>query len=55
MTAGAHFLSAVSAGKRRRASRVVADDGRCVLVAMDHPAYMGTGVPSEAIALLETG
>ena len=49
MTAGAHFLSAVSAGKRRRASRVVAADGRCVLVAMDHPAYMGTGVPTEAV------
>ena len=49
MGAGAHFLSAVSAGKRRRASRVVGSDGRCVLVAMDHPAYMGTGVPAEAI------
>lgn len=49
MAVGAHFLSAVSAGKRRRASRLVAADGRCVLVAMDHPAYMGTGVPTEAI------
>ncbi len=40
--------SAVSAGKRRRFRRIFAEDGRALIVAMDHPAYMGSGVPPHA-------
>jgi DhnA family fructose-bisphosphate aldolase class Ia len=39
------FLSAVGAGKLRRARRFMGADGRTVLVALDHAAYMGAGPP----------
>ena len=41
--------SAVAAGKRRRARHVFGPDGRAVIVAMDHPAYLGSGVPAAAV------
>lgn len=41
--------SAVAAGKRRRARHVFGPDGRAVIVAMDHPAYLGMGVPAAAV------
>ncbi len=41
--------SAVAAGKRRRARHVFGPDGRAVIVAMDHPAYLGAGVPAAAV------
>ena len=44
--------SAVSAGKRRRFRRMFRADGRAVFVAMDHPAYMGTGVAPQAAAAI---
>ncbi len=47
MSATVH--SAVGAGKRRRMARLFRPDGRAVLVAMDHPAYMGAGVPPHAV------
>ncbi len=47
MSAVAH--SATGAGKRRRMARIFGADGRAVVVAMDHPAYMGAGVPSDAV------
>ena len=40
--------SAVGAAKQRRARRIFGADGRAVFVAMDHPAYMGAGVPAAA-------
>lgn len=43
-------LSAVSAGKRRRFRHIFRADGRAVFVAMDHPAYLGAGVPAAAAA-----
>lgn len=49
------FTSAVGAGKRRRAGHLMGDDGRTVLVAMDHPAYQGTGVPTAAVEAVATG
>ena len=45
-------LSAVSAGKRRRFRHIFRADGRAVLVAMDHPAYMGAGVPADAASAI---
>jgi DhnA family fructose-bisphosphate aldolase class Ia len=48
------IASAVAAGKRRRMRRLLKPDGRTLLVAMDHAAYMGGGPPlgpgMEAIA-----
>ena len=44
--------SAVSAGKRRRFRHMFRDDGRAVFVAMDHPSYMGAGVPPAAAAAI---
>lgn len=41
--------SAVGAGKQRRMSRIFRPDGRAVVVAMDHPSYLGAGVPSAAV------
>lgn len=41
--------SALAAGKRRRARRIFGPDGRAVIVAMDHPAYLGMGVPAAAV------
>jgi DhnA family fructose-bisphosphate aldolase class Ia len=38
-------VSAVGAGKRRRMRHLLKPDGRTVLVAMDHAAYMGGGPP----------
>lgn len=43
------FASAIGAGKRRRARRLFGDDGRTVLVAVDHAAYMGAGPPLASI------
>lgn len=37
--------SSVGAGKLRRLRHFIREDGRTVLVAMDHAAYMGTGPP----------
>ena len=48
-------LSAVSAGKRRRFRHIFRADGRAVFVAMDHPAYMGTGVAPSAAAAIAAG
>lgn len=39
------FPSAIGAGKQRRARRLFGDDGRAVLIALDHAAYMGSGPP----------
>jgi len=44
-----HFISAVGAGKRRRARHLVRADGRALLVALDHAAYMGEGPPQGAL------
>jgi DhnA family fructose-bisphosphate aldolase class Ia len=52
---GSRLLSAVAAGKRRRARHLLGPDGRAVFVAMDHPAYMGMGVPTAAIDAIATG
>lgn len=41
----APFRSAVGAGKLRRARHFMRADGRTVLVALDHAAYLGTGPP----------
>jgi DhnA family fructose-bisphosphate aldolase class Ia len=49
------ITSAVSAGKRRRARHLFGADGRAVFVAMDHPAYMGTGVPLGAADAIAAG
>lgn len=40
--------SSIGAGKLRRLRHFIAADGRTVLVAMDHAAYMGTGPPHGA-------
>ena len=40
--------SAVGAGKRRRMARLFQPDGRAVITAMDHPGFMGAGVPAAA-------
>jgi class I fructose-bisphosphate aldolase/fructose-bisphosphate aldolase/2-amino-3,7-dideoxy-D-threo-hept-6-ulosonate synthase len=48
MTGPSPVASAVAAGKLRRARHLFGADGRAVFVAMDHPAYMGTGVPAAA-------
>ena len=47
--------SAVSAGKRRRFRHIFGADGRAVFVAMDHPAYMGTGVTAAAATSIADG
>ena len=47
--------SAVAAGKLRRAGHLFGPDGRAVFVAMDHPAYMGMGVPVDAISAIAEG
>ena len=39
------YPSAIGAAKARRATRLFADDGRAVFVALDHAAYMGSGPP----------
>jgi DhnA family fructose-bisphosphate aldolase class Ia len=44
------FESAVAAGKRRRARRLFGADGRTVLVALDHAAYMAAGPPAAAVS-----
>ena len=49
------FDSAIGAGKRRRARRFMASDGRCVLVAVDHAAYMGAGPPLASITACAAG
>jgi DhnA family fructose-bisphosphate aldolase class Ia len=49
------FDSAIGAGKRRRARRFMAADGRCLLVAVDHAAYMGAGPPLASIAACAAG
>lgn len=49
------FDSAIGAGKHRRARRFMAADGRCVLVAVDHAAYMGAGPPLSSIAACAAG
>jgi DhnA family fructose-bisphosphate aldolase class Ia len=49
------FDSAVGAGKRRRARRLFAADGRTVLVAIDHSAYMAAGPSMTAVASCAAG
>jgi DhnA family fructose-bisphosphate aldolase class Ia len=49
------FDSAIGAGKRRRARRFMAGDGRTVLVAVDHAAYMGAGPPLASIPACAAG
>lgn len=55
MTSSTPMFSAISAGKRRRARHLFGPDGRAVFVAMDHPAYMGMGVPVDAVASIAEG
>jgi DhnA family fructose-bisphosphate aldolase class Ia len=47
--------SAVGAGKTRRFRRVVRNDGRACLVAIDHAAYMGAGPPLDAMEAIAAG
>src|SRR5919106_4371080 len=49
------FNSAIGAGKLRRAHRLFREDGRAVLVAIDHAAYMGTGPVEAAIEAIAAG
>jgi DhnA family fructose-bisphosphate aldolase class Ia len=42
--------SAVGAGKRRRGRRLFGADGRTVLVALDHAAYMAAGPSATAVS-----
>lgn len=49
------FPSAVGAGKLRRARRLFGSDGRAVLVAIDHAAYMGAGPPLERMGEIAAG
>jgi DhnA family fructose-bisphosphate aldolase class Ia len=49
------FDSAVGAGKRRRARRLFATDGRTVLVALDHAAYMTAGPSTTAVSACAAG
>ena len=49
------FSSAVAAGKLRRGRRLVGADGRAVLVAVDHPAYMGGGPAPGSIEAIAAG
>jgi class I fructose-bisphosphate aldolase/fructose-bisphosphate aldolase/2-amino-3,7-dideoxy-D-threo-hept-6-ulosonate synthase len=52
----AAFRSAVAAGKLRRARHFMRDDGRTLLVALDHAAYLGTGPPrGESMQALADG
>ena len=55
MTSASTPRSAVAAGKQRRAAHLFGPDGRSVFVAMDHPAYMGMGVPLDAVAAIAEG
>ncbi len=48
--ADGQFASAVGAGKRRRARRLFGGDGRTVLVALDHAAYMAAGPSVTAVS-----
>ncbi len=41
--------SASAAGKSRRMGRLIKDDGRTVIVAIDHAAYLGTGPTPDAL------
>jgi DhnA family fructose-bisphosphate aldolase class Ia len=47
--------SAVAAGKLRRARHLFGDDGRTLLVAVDHAAYMGAGPPLASIPAIAAG
>jgi DhnA family fructose-bisphosphate aldolase class Ia len=47
--------SAVAAGKLRRFRRLVRPDGRSLLVAVDHGAYMGGGPPLESMSSIASG
>ncbi len=47
--------SAVASGKRRRGRHLFGADGRAVVVAMDHPAYMGAGVTTPAVESIAAG
>ncbi|MEQ8718543.1 MAG: hypothetical protein RIE08_13105 [Acidimicrobiales bacterium] len=49
------FDSSTGAGKLRRGRRLLGEDGRTVLVAVDHAAYMGEGPTAEAIAAIAAG
>lgn len=49
------FASAVGAGKTRRARRIFGPDGRTVLVAVDHAAYMGAGPPLDSLPAIAAG
>ena len=55
MTENASIWSAVGAGKARRAQHLFGADGRAVFVAMDHPAYLGMGVPLGAVSSIAEG
>jgi DhnA family fructose-bisphosphate aldolase class Ia len=48
--ADGRFESAIGAGKRRRARRLFGADGRTVLVALDHAAYMAAGPSAAAVS-----
>jgi DhnA family fructose-bisphosphate aldolase class Ia len=47
--------SAIGAGKLRRLRRVVPSDGRTVLVAVDHAAYMGAGPRRDTMDAIAAG
>ena len=49
------FHSAVGAGKRRRIRRLFGADGRTVLVALDHAAYMAAGPSTAAVSTCAAG
>jgi DhnA family fructose-bisphosphate aldolase class Ia len=55
MTEAASISSAIGAGKARRARHLFGADGRAVFVAMDHPAYLGMGVPADAVPSIAEG
>ena len=55
MTEAASIWSAIGAGKARRARHLFGADGRAVFVAMDHPAYLGMGVPADAVPSIAEG
>jgi DhnA family fructose-bisphosphate aldolase class Ia len=50
-----HPMSAIGAGKTRRFRHFVRADGRTVLVAIDHAAYMGGGPPRHAMPQIAAG
>jgi DhnA family fructose-bisphosphate aldolase class Ia len=43
-----HVASSTAAGKLRRMRRIFGDDGRAVIVAMDHAGFQGYGPPNAA-------